>query len=72
MPVVRKVTRTFSFQACIGWQEEAARYNLQLDKTKLILHNSEGKIFFSNGDPVPRVLEFRLSGVLGRSHRGNR
>ena len=47
-------------------QEEAAKYNLHLnlDKTKLILYNSEGKIFFSNGDPVPRVSSIVYLGGL--------
>ena len=51
-------------------QEEAAKYNLHLNlyKTKLMLYNSEGKIFFSNADPVPSIV-YRIS---GRSHRGNR
>ena len=50
-------------------QEEAAKYNLHLnlDKTKLILYNSQGKIFFSNGDPQSIVYR-----IFGRSHRGNR
>ena len=47
-------------------QEEAAKYNLHLnlDKTKLILYNSEGNIFFSNGDPVPRVSSIVYLGGL--------
>ena len=47
-------------------QQEAAKYNLHLnlDKTKLIVYNSDATKLFSNGDPVPRISSIVYLGGL--------
>ena len=53
-------------------QQEAAKYNLHLnlDKTKLILYNSDASVVFSNGDPVPQVSSIvYLGGLIDKNGR---
>ena len=53
-------------------QQEAAEYNLHLnlDKTKLILYNSDASVVFSNGDPVPQVFSVvYLGGLIDKNGR---
>ena len=47
-------------------QQEAEKYNLHLNlnKTKLVLYNSDASVIFSNGDPVPKVSSIVYLGDL--------
>ena len=53
-------------------QQEAAKYNshLDLDKTKLILYNSDASVAFRNGDPGPQVASIVYLGRLIHVFRG--
>ena len=47
-------------------QQEAEKYDLHLNlnKTKLVLYNSDASVIFSNGDPVPKVSSIVYLGDL--------